>query len=919
MHRLKWSVLCACLAAFFIALSAAAAELQPPLYVSGASPKRLLQTFDTLVTTFLKDTSLADHYPPGAAPDLARQLKIPSLLDNDDARISVAFDMDERFQPRWAFVLVKVDFADLCAQLNDAAFPTIVSGETATVGLDPVYPGKTVHLRRLPNSFILGSIDEEHVEDFAERFRSGVPLHPYGTDLYVLICPAVLRQRFPAQLDLAREMLAREATMQEFAVTAPPFFDDSLRRAWATTLHTYSKGLFERLLELNAASTTVTLDDGALILKGSIFPAPIGAWTTLANRYSEAEESEYRLAEAVPDDAIFFSAETDPDEGMFPGGVAFNALFDFVGNMLMFGDLHSDIDKIRADLTKSGMRERIKAFRLSPEGPRYVEIASLNDGRKYAADWEKLAEMCNAIAATETAGDIIARHMLGGENLFRVERGTVGPAAYRRVSLAVGNQTNKPAPSTSVESQVKQGFGSLLGGQGQRQTQTDSDSGQSGFSVLMGANRSSFVALSGKNIPAAELLEQIERTQNPPSAPLVVSDAAKTLLPKLKPRQMAHGIMKPTGMVAALFTAIITETVPERLAEAQAIMRTAGELAGWSLGVRGKEIQATAIIPLSVVNDLAVTATRLDEAGLINPARYSRRGAGIQPPTAPPPIVDEDSDDWGWGDEEPAPPTRPTGESGAISDLRRKAQAGDASAQFDLGLAYANGKFGLSADATEAEKWYRMAADQGNYTAMNNLGVLLIEDLDRPEEGFKWVLQAAEQGYVRSMRVAGIYYREGTGVAKNIPEAIRWLQLAVDKGDGSACLNLGLLYTDGDDGVAKDLVKAMEYYRKGDELGSAPCTRNMGVLIETGIDGVPADPARALALYIRAGNAGDPTAMYYAGLNYRDGLGTEKNLRRAMHWFLCAADSGYSKAREELTKLPAGTVPEAEPASAGAL
>ncbi len=39
-----------------------------------------------------------------------------------------------------------------------------------------------------------------------------------------------------------------------------------------------------------------------------------------------------------------------------------------------------------------------------------MAIPSLNDGRKYAADWEKSAEMCNYIASTESTGDIIARH-----------------------------------------------------------------------------------------------------------------------------------------------------------------------------------------------------------------------------------------------------------------------------------------------------------------------------------------------------------------------------------------------------------------------------------------------------------------------------------------------------------------------------
>ena len=43
---------------------------------------------------------------------------------------------------------------------------------------------------------------------------------------------------------------------------------------------------------------------------------------------------------------------------------------------------------------------------------------------------------------------------------------------------------------------------------------------------------------------------------------------------------------------------------------------------------------------------------------------------------------------------------------------RVQAEAGDASAQYILGLMYANG-FGVPEDDDEAVRWYRMAAEQG--------------------------------------------------------------------------------------------------------------------------------------------------------------------------------------------------------------
>ena len=51
------------------------------------------------------------------------------------------------------------------------------------------------------------------------------------------------------------------------------------------------------------------------------------------------------------------------------------------------------------------------------------------------------------------------------------------------------------------------------------------------------------------------------------------------------------------------------------------------------------------------------------------------------------------------------------------------AEQGDASAQFNLGVMYGNGR-GVTQDYAEAVRWYRLAAEQGNAVAQGNLGVM---------------------------------------------------------------------------------------------------------------------------------------------------------------------------------------------------
>ena len=69
----------------------------------------------------------------------------------------------------------------------------------------------------------------------------------------------------------------------------------------------------------------------------------------------------------------------------------------------------------------------------------------------------------------------------------------------------------------------------------------------------------------------------------------------------------------------------------------------------------------------------------------------------------------------------------------AIADLRARAEAGDAGAQFILGGMYVIGD-SVPPDAAEAVAWYRRAAEQGHARAQYNLGGLYREGLGVPPQ-----------------------------------------------------------------------------------------------------------------------------------------------------------------------------------------
>ena len=61
------------------------------------------------------------------------------------------------------------------------------------------------------------------------------------------------------------------------------------------------------------------------------------------------------------------------------------------------------------------------------------------------------------------------------------------------------------------------------------------------------------------------------------------------------------------------------------------------------------------------------------------------------------------------------------GQTPELDELRALAEQGDATAQVNLGVRYANGR-GVPQDDTEAVRWYRLAADQGYASAHSTSG-----------------------------------------------------------------------------------------------------------------------------------------------------------------------------------------------------
>jgi hypothetical protein len=169
----------------------------------------------------------------------------------------------------------------------------------------------------------------------------------------------------------------------------------------------------------------------------------------------------------------------------------------------------------------------------------------------------------------------------------------------------------------------------------------------------------------------------------------------------------------------------------------------------------------------------------------------------------------------------------------AFRELKAAAEAGQAEAQFDLGVLYAQGR-GVQRDLTEATRWYRKAAEQGNAEAEFALGQMYSLGWGVPRDeadALRWLEMANDPDSTGPPTDWALV--EGYGVAKDDKEAAHWYQLAAEKGHAEAQYNLGRLYATAK-GVPRDEEQALRWVRAAATQGLAPAQAHFGMRYATG-------------------------------------------------------------------------------------
>lgn len=112
-----------------------------------------------------------------------------------------------------------------------------------------------------------------------------------------------------------------------------------------------------------------------------------------------------------------------------------------------------------------------------------------------------------------------------------------------------------------------------------------------------------------------------------------------------------------------------------------------------------------------------------------------------------------------------------------FAEMKPKAESGDATAQYYVGMTYLQGAEGMKQDFIEAAKWLTKAADQNNADAQHDLGVMyaLGEGVKQDyAEAAKWYKKAADQDHPDAQYSLATLYEKGQGVKQSYAEAAKY-------------------------------------------------------------------------------------------------------------------------------------------------
>ncbi|MDQ0641512.1 TPR repeat protein [Pedobacter sp. W3I1] len=191
-----------------------------------------------------------------------------------------------------------------------------------------------------------------------------------------------------------------------------------------------------------------------------------------------------------------------------------------------------------------------------------------------------------------------------------------------------------------------------------------------------------------------------------------------------------------------------------------------------------------------------------------------------------------------------------------------------------------------------------LAAEKGYALSMNNLAHIYynIQGFIDDDKAFYWYEKGAMAGNENAMNGLGMCYKHGIGTPVNIENALFWLNKAADAQLALAYNNLGDLYSE-NLLLPFDPDKALQYYQAAAALGE-PENNWLGYLYD-----LKGDYEKALKYYQLGADEGIDISFYNLGIFHLNGLGTSKNVTKAIDNFKLSLNRGYHQANIDLALI----------------
>jgi len=224
-----------------------------------------------------------------------------------------------------------------------------------------------------------------------------------------------------------------------------------------------------------------------------------------------------------------------------------------------------------------------------------------------------------------------------------------------------------------------------------------------------------------------------------------------------------------------------------------------------------------------------------------------------------------------------------------LSALLRRAEAGDAEAQYQAGVAY-QFSLGTPRNDAAARSWFAKAAAQNHVRALASLGYMLTVgaggsvDVVGAEKALRQAGEAGEASAWANLAELVLQQRPAERA-----QAMALLERAVAAGAMNARYRLGRFLIEGEV-VAADPVRGRKLLEEAAENAHPLAETYLAYLIYEARD--PGEAARGFALARRAASADLPVALNELGRYHMTGFGTPRDPRRAASAFATAGEQG---------------------------